>query len=77
MKIKLNTIQIANNISNEIDLLDSPTIESIYLIRKLKAAILEADKIIEPDDVSPENAQIYINKYEIWFHDYEYTVIDY
>ncbi len=76
MKIKLNQIQIANNTSNEVDLLDLPIIESMYQIRKLKAAVLEADKIIETDDVSPENDQVYIDKYLIWFNKDEYTCID-
>jgi len=52
MFIKLKPATIVKNIESEEELADKNIMESLYTIRKLKAAVIEGDKIIEVNDIN-------------------------
>lgn len=73
MKIKLLPQQIMSNIRSEDELLDNGSVmESIYVIRKLKAALYFGTADIS---VSQKNSfdQVFVAAFDIWFSKDEYV----
>lgn len=76
MKIILWPNQIVNNLPSEEDLLDMSKMESLYVIRRLKAALFYTgdDAVFSVDE--PNSAgQVYIDDFEIWISENEYIVV--
>ena len=72
MKIVLIPEKIIENLYTEEQLSDLSVLESIYEIRKLKAAILSNGKPIEVTTNKMRYPQVYSNEYNIWFQSNEY-----
>ena len=68
MKIKLLPLSIAKNVQSEESLSEQSTLESIYEIRALVAAIELNDTVVEIDESTECNGhgQVYLKQYEIW-----------
>jgi hypothetical protein len=75
MLIKLRPNQIVNNLPSEEDLLDMSKMESLYVIRRLRAALFYTgdDEVFSVGD-KLENGQVYIEAFDIWITENEYTV---
>lgn len=75
MKVKLNSKTIIKNILKEEQLSDYSEIESLFHIRKVKAAIESKDQgFIEVDD-EIKNGQVKSNDYRIWLQEGEYELV--
>lgn len=72
MKVKLDKERIVKDIPAEEELLDSSKIESIYIIRQLKALLALGDSIFEPEKVNGHN-QCFLSEFDIWCY---YIVIE-
>jgi len=75
MKIKLNRLEIINNLYTEEELSDLSIMESFYHIRKLKALSESLESGYIKIDKTNQYNQVYSNKYEIWFNLNEYELI--
>ena len=64
MKIRLKPREILNNTASEKWLSESPLIEAIYEIRKLKAALYYGDQVIEVDDF--KHTQVFLDRFDVW-----------
>ena len=65
MKVKLDKEKIMNAIPSEDELLDSSKVESIYIIRQLKALLALGDSVFEPKTVNEHN-QCFLSEFDIW-----------
>jgi hypothetical protein len=72
MKVKLDKETIINGIDSEEELLDSSKIESIYIIRQLKALLALGDSVFEPEKVNGHN-QCFLSEFDIWCY---YIVVE-
>jgi hypothetical protein len=74
MKIQLVPHNIATGIMDEDSLADLSIMESIYAIRKLRAAILLAGKVIEVDDPN-KYGQVFLSDFDIGIAAEEYKIL--
>lgn len=65
MKVKLDKEKIINEIPTEDDLLDSSKLESIYVIRQLKALLELKESVFEPAELNKYN-QCFLPEFDIW-----------
>lgn len=72
MKVKLDKEKIMNAIPSEEELLDSSKIESVYIIRQLKALLALEESSFEPEKVNQHN-QCFLSKFDIWCY---YIVVE-
>lgn len=72
MKVKLDKEKIMNEIPTEEELLDSSKIESVYIIRQLKALLALEESSFEPEKVNQHN-QCFLSKFDIWCY---YIVVE-
>jgi hypothetical protein len=67
IKVKLDKVNILDNLQSEDDLFDSSTIEAIYEIRTLKALLNFGEDIIEVESIN-DHGQAYVKDFDIWMY---------
>lgn len=75
MKILIRPFHIAGSIPSEDELLDCSAIESIYAIRKLRAAILYQGMLVEVGEPN-QHGQVFLGEFDIWINKEDYWPVD-
>ena len=72
MKVKLDKDIIMSQNYTEEELTELSIMESLYIIRKLKALIALGDTVFEPEKINGHN-QCFLPEFDIWCH---YIVVE-